>query len=26
MDRRGETTPIPVVRRRSHRPLLSGRS
>jgi hypothetical protein len=26
MNRRGETIPIPVVRRRSHRPLLSGRS
>jgi hypothetical protein len=26
LNRHGETTPIPVVRRRSHRPLLSGRS
>jgi hypothetical protein len=26
MNRRGETTPIPVVRRRSYRPLLSGKS
>ena len=26
MNRRGETIPIPVVRRRSHRPLLSERS
>ena len=26
MNRCGETTTIPVVRRRSHRPLLSGRS
>jgi hypothetical protein len=26
MDRHGEATPIPVVRHRSHRPLLSERS
>jgi hypothetical protein len=26
LNRRGETIPIPVVRRRSHRPLLSGGS
>lgn len=26
LNRRGETIPIPVVRRRSHSPLVSGRS
>ena len=26
MNRRGETIPIPVVRRRSYRPLLAGKS
>lgn len=26
MNRRGETMPIPVVRRRSYRPLLAGKS